>query len=152
MSTLKDCWIFKVYSKKENKRVEVAGGIISNDSRFKDGSIITTSPLKEIGSDYIITRSGTRYDVDGDITVQKEPKYMLLRKGGKAIHKLGDISRNVLDAELIMIHDEDENNWIGEFAEGFGFIDIKFNKSDCRNATEEELCLFYDDREDEIMW
>ena len=68
-------------------------------------------------------------------------KYMFIKKGGKAIHKLGDISRNVLDAELIYVYNEDGDNWIGQYCAGFGFFDVKFAKCDCRNATDEEVEL-----------
>ena len=65
--------------------------------------------------------------------------YFFLRKGGKAIHKLGDISRDYYNAELIIINSEEEDNYIGNFSEGFGFIDVKFKKSDCKKATQEEI-------------
>lgn len=70
-------------------------------------------------------------------------KYMLIRKGGKAVHQLGDLSRDCFDAELIVVGDEDEENYIGRYAEGFGFCGVKFLKNDCRIANEEEieLCL-----------
>lgn len=68
----------------------------------------------------------------------EEIKSYFIKKGGKAIHKLGDISRNVLDAELIYVNDEDEDNYIGHFAEGYGFIDVKFAKEDCRPASAKE--------------
>lgn len=73
-------------------------------------------------------------------------KYMFIRKGGKAIHKLGDISRDCLNAELICVHSEDENNWIGNYVEGFGFIDVKFAKADCREASDEEVKMWSNDR------
>ena len=74
-------------------------------------------------------------------------KNMFLRKGGKAIHQLGDISRDVYDVELIEVYDEDGDNWIGMFAEGYGFIHVKFAKSDCREATEEEIKQWIHDRD-----
>lgn len=72
---------------------------------------------------------------------------MFLKKGGKAIHLLGDISRDVLDAELIFVHSEDENNYIGHFAEGFGFINVKFAKEDCREASDEEVKMWIKDHD-----
>ena len=74
-------------------------------------------------------------------------KNMFLRKGGKAIHSLGDISRDVYDVELIEVYDEDGYNWIGMFAEGYGLIHVKFAKSDCREATEEEIKQWVHDRD-----
>ena len=70
-----------------------------------------------------------------------EGRYMFIKKNGKAIHKLGDISRGYFDAELIFVNDEDEDNWIGQFCEGFGFMEVKFAKSDCRLASEAEIAL-----------
>ena len=74
-------------------------------------------------------------------------KYMFIRKGGKAIHKLGDISRDYYNAELIVVHSEDENNWIGNYVEGFGFIDVKFAKEDCKEASDEEVKMWSNDRD-----
>ena len=61
---------------------------------------------------------------------------MILKGGSPAIHKLGDIWRPVDD--LIRVHSENENQYIGNFEEGFGFIDVKFDKNDCRPLTQEE--------------
>lgn len=66
-------------------------------------------------------------------------KYMWLRCGGKAIHKLGDLSRDTYPVELICISGENESNWIGNFAEGHGFFGVEFAKEDCREATDEEI-------------
>lgn len=76
-----------------------------------------------------------------------ESRYMFIRKNGKAIHQLGDISRDVLDAELIVVTSEDEKNYIGHYAEGFGFIGVKFAKEDCREAAEEEVKAWIKDRD-----
>ena len=75
----------------------------------------------------------------GDARNAKLHKLMFIKKGGKAIHKLGDLSRDYLDAELICISNEDEQNWIGNYAEGIGFFDVHFAKEDCREATDEEV-------------
>ena len=74
-------------------------------------------------------------------------RYMFLKKGGKAIHQLGDISRDVYNAELIVVDREDESNWIGHFAEGFGFVDVRFAKDDCKEATDEEVKMWLKDRD-----
>ena len=55
----------------------------------------------------------------------------------KAIHKLGDISRD--EEELCYIHGEDEENYIGMFVEGYGFVDVKFPKETTRKLTQEEI-------------
>jgi hypothetical protein len=63
-------------------------------------------------------------------------KIMILKGGSPALHKLGDISRETDD--FIRIHSETKEYYIGSFEEGFGFIDVKFKKEDCRLLTEEE--------------
>ena len=63
-------------------------------------------------------------------------KIMILKSGSPALHKLGDIGREVDD--LIRVHSETEEYYIGSFEEGLGFIDVKFKKEDCRPLTEEE--------------
>lgn len=69
-------------------------------------------------------------------------KLMFIRKGGKAIHQLGDLSRDYYNVELICISDEDEENWIGNYAEGYGFFNVRFAKKDCREATDEEVDMW----------
>jgi hypothetical protein len=61
---------------------------------------------------------------------------MILKGGSPAIHKLGDIGRE--NDSKIRVGNEDEEYYIGNFEEGFGFIDVKFKKSDCRPLTNEE--------------
>ena len=63
-------------------------------------------------------------------------KMMMLKANSPAIHKLGDIGRNIDDK--IRIHSEDDTHYIGSFEEGFGFINVKFNKADCRPLTQME--------------
>lgn len=73
-------------------------------------------------------------------------KYMFIRQGGKAIHQLGDLSRDTYNAELICVSSEDEDSWIGNYAEGFGFYGVKFSKCDCREASEEEIEAWFKDK------
>lgn len=66
-------------------------------------------------------------------------KYMFIRKGGEAYHKLGpDFPDENLDCESIYVYGEDGDYWVGNYCEGLGLFDIRFLKSDCRDATEEE--------------
>ena len=58
----------------------------------------------------------------------------------KAIHKLGDISRDSED--LCIIYDEDEDNYIGEWVTGVGYIKVKFPKDSTRPLTEEEITKY----------
>ena len=73
-------------------------------------------------------------------------KYMFIRRNGIAIHKTGNLSRNCYPVELICISNEDENNWIGNYAEGFGFFGVRFRKEDCREASDEEIQMWLHDR------
>lgn len=50
-------------------------------------------------------------------------KYMMATK---AIHKLGDISRN--EENLCLICEEDTENYIGSWVTGLGFFNVKFPK------------------------
>jgi hypothetical protein len=61
---------------------------------------------------------------------------MVLKGGSPALHKMGDISRKVDD--FIRVHSKTNEYYVGSFQEGFGFIDVKFKKEDCRPLTEEE--------------
>ncbi|MGL5331145.1 MAG: hypothetical protein ACRDD7_17915 [Peptostreptococcaceae bacterium] len=40
-------------------------------------------------------------------------KEMFIKKGGKATHQLGDISRETLDAELIYVTKETDTDYVG---------------------------------------
>jgi hypothetical protein len=64
-------------------------------------------------------------------------KYMILLGDKPALHKMGNIGRK--HDNLIRVFKEDEQHYIGNFAEGFGFIDVKFKKEDCRKLTIEEV-------------
>ena len=75
----------------------------------------------------------------GDARNVKFHKLMFIKKGGKAFHKMGNLSRNYYDAELICVSNEDEYNWIGNYAEGMGFFNVHFAKEDCREASDEEV-------------
>jgi hypothetical protein len=63
-------------------------------------------------------------------------KMMMLKGGSPALHKLGNIGR--IEDEYIRIYKEEYKYYIGNFEEGFGFVDVKFKKEDCRSLTEEE--------------
>ena len=75
-------------------------------------------------------------------------KFMFIKKGGKAVNIHGDdLSRDILDAELICVSNEEDDNWIGNYAEGLGFVGVRFAKSDCRDATESEIEEYFKDQE-----
>jgi len=61
-------------------------------------------------------------------------KYMMATK---AIHIMGDISRD--EEDLCVITEEDEENYIGNWVFGFGFIHVKFPKATTRELTQEEI-------------
>lgn len=66
-------------------------------------------------------------------------KIMVLKGGSPAMHKLGNIGRK--DDDYIRVYAETEGEYIGVFEEGFGFIDVRFKKNDCRAISEDE-CEF----------
>lgn len=76
-------------------------------------------------------------------------KLMFLKKNGVATTEDGniDFSRNYYDAELICVSNETDKYWIGNFAEGMGFVNIHFAKEDCREATDKEVVEWIRDRE-----
>ena len=61
-------------------------------------------------------------------------KYMMATK---AIHKMGDISRD--EPDLCVVYDESGDNYIGQWVTGFGFINVKFPKKTTRELTEKEI-------------
>ena len=65
---------------------------------------------------------------------QIEAKYMMATT---AIHQTGDISRDTPD--ICIVSEEDDNNYIGNWVCGFGFIDVKFPKSTTRDLTPDEV-------------
>ena len=83
----------------------------------------------------------------GDARDVKFHKLMFIKKGGKAFHKTGNLSRDYYDTELICVSNEDENNWIGNYAEGMGFFNVHFAKEDCREATDEEAGKWIENHE-----
>ncbi|MFC6545517.1 hypothetical protein [Cohnella cellulosilytica] len=66
-----------------------------------------------------------------------KPRYMILKGGSPAIHKLGDIGREQDD--LIYVKSETPDHFIGNFVEGFGFTDVAFKKNDCRSLNPGEI-------------
>lgn len=63
-------------------------------------------------------------------------RIMVLKGGSPAIYKLGNMGRE--NDDYIRVYSETEDYYIGNFEEGFGFVDVKFRKKDCRPLTEEE--------------
>lgn len=74
-----------------------------------------------------------------DELVEPEPvvvapdRYMMATQ---ALHTLGDISRD--EPGLAIIYGETETDFIGEWATGFGFVNVHFPKESTRPLTEEE--------------
>jgi hypothetical protein len=61
-------------------------------------------------------------------------KYMMATK---AIHQSGDISSDVPD--LCVVNSEDNDNYIGQWLFGFGFVNVQFPKNTTRELTPEEI-------------
>lgn len=69
--------------------------------------------------------------------MKDSPRYMMATT---AIHKLGDISRE--EPDLCAVYGEDDENYIGRWATGFGFFNVKFPKTTTRELTEEERARY----------
>jgi hypothetical protein len=61
-------------------------------------------------------------------------KYMIATV---ALHKMGDISRPVGD--ICRVTTERENDYLGAWVTGYGFIGVKFPKDSTRELTKEEV-------------
>lgn len=67
----------------------------------------------------------------------KEFKNGLYVMAKEAHHKLGDVSRK--DWDLAIVEKEDDKNFYGRWATGFGFIGVKFPKISVRELTKKEV-------------
>ena len=65
-------------------------------------------------------------------------KYMMATK---AMHMLGDISRDI--PNICIISDEDVDNYIGNWVSGYGFAGVKFPKRTTRNLTKTEIKRYH---------
>jgi hypothetical protein len=61
-------------------------------------------------------------------------RYMIATR---AIHKLGDISRD--EPDLCFIRDEDDDAYIGAWVTGLGYTQVRFPKDTTRDLTSEEV-------------
>lgn len=66
-----------------------------------------------------------------------KPSYKLATK---AIHKLGDISRD--EGDLCVVYGETETDYVGNWTTGLGFFDVHFPKDTVRDLTHEEEIRF----------
>lgn len=124
--------------------VVCAHGEVYDSDKFNDGDYISTSRVVEYTDTFVKTKSGSIYELGKPFyekEYQRDYEFYLLKKGADAFHKMGNIKRDTFAAELIVIREEDDDFYIGNFAEGFGFVGVKFRKEDCRKATLEELDL-----------
>jgi hypothetical protein len=55
----------------------------------------------------------------------------------KALHKLGDISRD--EPDLCWVNKETKYHFIGHWETGFGMINVKFPKETTRELTKDEV-------------
>ena len=54
-------------------------GHVSDDKRFEDGTIITTSSIKELDGEFVVTRSGSKYKL-GSVDERYEDVYPNAKK------------------------------------------------------------------------
>lgn len=67
------------------------------------------------------------------ITGEETNRYMMATR---ASHRLGDVSRD--EPSLAIVYDETDADYIGEWATGIGFINVRFPKDSTRELTEDE--------------
>ena len=136
-------WIKKkTYDYDLNEYTIVCGTVYDYPNKG-DVRSIQTSPIIESSDKYVKTKNST-YELGKECIIpESKARYFLLKQGASAYHKLGNIGRNYYEAELIVVHKEDDEFYIGNFAEGCGFVDVKFRKADCREVTEKEyrMCM-----------
>jgi len=60
----------------------------------------------------------------------------------KAMHMLGDISRDEPDLCIVNEDKETETDYVGNWVFGLGLIDVKFPKDTTRELTEEEYAKY----------
>lgn len=60
-------------------------------------------------------------------------RYMMATQ---AIHAVGNLSRD--EPSLAIVYRETERDWIGEWATGVGFVNVRFPKETTRELTAEE--------------
>lgn len=127
-------------------------GTVHNCSNSNETRSITTSPIVEILGNKVRTKNSI-YELGEECTIpESNVSYFLLRKGAKALHKTGNIGRDCLDAELIVVHEETDFHYIGNFAEGLGFVNVRFNKKDCRKPSEKEFRMCMVGRMEEVKF
>jgi len=141
----------KVYDYDLNEYIVICGTVYDYPN-LGDVRSIKTSPIIKIFDKFAKTKNST-YELGKECVIpESDSRYFLLKKGSPAYHKSGNIGRDCYDAELIIIYDEDNEFYIGNFAEGYGFVDVKFRKTDCREATEQEYRMCMVGRMDEIKF
>lgn len=64
-------------------------------------------------------------------------RYMMATQ---AIHAVGNISRD--EPSLAIVYDETERDYVGEWATGMGFINVRFPKETTRDLTDEERTFY----------
>lgn len=67
-----------------------------------------------------------------------------IKEGGRAVHTgTGvDMSNSCSKPRLICVSHQNENFWIGNYAEGVGAYNIYFDKRDCRKAHRKEVKMY----------
>ena len=69
--------------------------------------------------------------------MNKLNRIMILKDGCIARHNGNDIKS--FGNEFIYVNEEHDDHYVGHFVEGFGMINVVYNKSDVRPLTEEEI-------------
>jgi hypothetical protein len=98
----------------------------------------------ELSSSYIVAAIRAALDavpsVPAGPAAEPEPPANRYMMATHAFHQLGDISRD--EPALAVIGDEDENDYIGNWVTGFGYINVRFPKGTTRDLTAAEVAHY----------
>lgn len=96
-----------------------------------------TATTEEVAEGLAIVSAYERIDF-GDPGTKFEKPMVLILEGSHAFHQLGDIGRPGFGSQKIVV-DAYKPPWmVGNFLEGFGFMNVHFPKDECREMTTEE--------------
>lgn len=66
-------------------------------------------------------------------------RYMMATR---AVHKLGDLTRDEPDLAIVYPDQETDTDYVGEWATGYGYVMVRFPKETTRPLTEAEHTRF----------
>jgi hypothetical protein len=77
---------------------------------------------------------------DDQMPAQSRPATDWYMMATRAVHQLGDISRD--EADLAVIYGADGDHYVGEWATGMGYVNVRFPKETTRELTDAEKAYY----------